>query len=1727
MREPDCKFLSLVFLIFYWSPCYIFSQNQTVLFEKIGGREGFRPTYANDFVQDSSGLIWISSSNGLYLHDGVSFKSHRSVFGSPDSLSGNFLTRLALDSDGSLWVGTYSGGVNRLDPTTGVFKRYPLDIDESSGEVLSILVSSENNVWVATALGLFYFHRDQDRFELFDRITNSDQKSVSPLVFSTIQRNDGLIWLGTRRGLYYLEEKGAGLSGWDIGLVPNSEVLESLQIKSFYEDSAGFLWIGTNRGLYIYQDSKKLFSKAVEIFPHFEVSKSLVAQVFQEDSVGDLWIGSSEGLYRFDRSRGVFLSYHADRFVDHSLSNSDVGALMLDSSGVLWIGTYGGGISKYSPARQMFNLVSSYPHIPNSLAHRNVTSISEGRRGMVWIGCNNSINLLDPKTGRIFRNALRGNKNLPDFVTVQSVVEDVQNDLWIGSTGAGVVHYDDGDKTFSAVPFTGLVESKSYYANRLLLDRNHRLWIPTSDGLILKESGEDNSFKRVGLERFRSTDASGRVAAYRVFLDQSGRLWVGTLSEGLFYQTEPEELVFRQLPVVSEPGQGVGISSAVVVAFGEKREGEIWVGTYGGGINRLVFDDEGRDVVKVEYITEKNGLPDNNVCDILPGEEDDLWVSSGSGIAKFNTVEHSFVRFDSRDGLQGEDFTAGVGLRSSEGVLYFGGDFGLNYFRPEEVAVSNYEPRVVLTDVLVFNESISKNNEVINLDGSIEFDHHQSVISFQFAAMDFNIPSKLKYQYKMSKYSDEWLPVNDNRMVTFTELAPGSYQLRVRATNHHGVWSRNELVLRIISRPPFYRTWWAYSFYVVFVLSSASALIKRRERNYKLQILKREQELLNEKLVADRLKRVDKIKDEILANTSHELRTPLNGMIGLAKSMLDGVTGKLTFDQRDNLLMIVSSGIRLNNLVNDILDFSKMVTRQLELNLTSQDVYASVSMVLNLSKHLLGDKDVELVNEIASDCPYVLADNDRLQQILYNLVGNAIKFTERGSIRVGARVEGDFLWIDVRDTGIGIEAGQFERIFQSFEQGDGSTSRKFGGTGLGLAVTKQLIELQNGEIQVESQVGMGSCFSVKFPISSVPLSEHTLPGLETVSKVTNYDALLEEEAMMRSRDFEAEITGDGMFKILVVDDNPVNQRVLVNRLVLERKFTIFKASSGAEALDIIFSEIPPDLVLLDIMMPEQSGYQVCKKVREVYSPDELPILLVTAKNQVGDLVEGFDAGANDFLTKPISQEELISRVGVHLKMLELHRELIASNEKLVEINRNLDLMVKDRTRELELSNVELQTLDQIVQVINQETDLPSLLATILRQGFQIFPQAQRTKFWLREGDGDNYRPVAWAGKDTQKVPSLTLHFDELNERYVREENHAHDDVYITSNTKLREVPERMRDLPLSKSSMSLVMVIDGKKQGFLIFENDHDDKAFNEMDARKLFRLRGHVLSALDKARTLQELQLKNDAIIRAQNQMVTQAKLASLGALTAGIAHEIRNPLNFINNFSELSISLAEELKEGLKQHLGQLDEETVRDINDLVLDLEENASRISHHGHRAEDIVQRMLDHSRTGVGEKQLKELNSLVEESVNFGFHGVISRYPQLNVDLERLYDPQVGQVEVMSNDISRVIINMVENSCYALREKKAQLGETFKPRLLVETRHHSDSVDIVIRDNGLGIPKEAMEQIFMPFYTTKPTGDGTGLGLSISYEIVTQGHNGQLFVQSEEGSFTEFTVRLPH
>ncbi|OUR94040.1 hypothetical protein A9Q81_14990 [Gammaproteobacteria bacterium 42_54_T18] len=488
------------------------------------------------------------------------------------------------------------------------------------------------------------------------------------------------------------------------------------------------------------------------------------------------------------------------------------------------------------------------------------------------------------------------------------------------------------------------------------------------------------------------------------------------------------------------------------------------------------------------------------------------------------------------------------------------------------------------------------------------------------------------------------------------------------------------------------------------------------------------------------LKEMDKLKDSFLANTSHELRTPLNGIIGIADSMIDGATGDVSEVQLVNLSMIVSSGRRLSSLVDDILDFSKMRHHDLQLMLAPVDIKTITNIVLTLSKTLVKKKDLKLIEVIENDLPLVEADENRLQQILYNLVGNALKFTNSGYVSISAYLVGEKMEVSVTDSGIGIPLNMQKNIFDSFSQAEESISREYGGTGLGLAVTKQLVELHGGEIWIKSTPGIGSAFFFTLPLSatkradldkSLPIyptegervgSHVVTPNMELEeSKFQSFDRKTDDDLI----DDAGDAGGDGEFTVLVVDDEPVNLQVISNHLSLHR-YTVVEAVSGLDALNIIGEGNKIDLILLDVMMPKMSGFEVCQKLREEHSPIELPVILVTAKNQATDLIEGFSSGANDYLTKPFSKYELLARINLHIQLSRSSKEIIEkermlnkyadnlklTNDELKQYQSSLESMVEKRTLKLKdaqkqlIESEKMASLGELVAGVAHEINTP-------------------------------------------------------------------------------------------------------------------------------------------------------------------------------------------------------------------------------------------------------------------------------------------------------------------------------------------------------------------------------------------------------------------------------------
>lgn len=470
-------------------------------------------------------------------------------------------------------------------------------------------------------------------------------------------------------------------------------------------------------------------------------------------------------------------------------------------------------------------------------------------------------------------------------------------------------------------------------------------------------------------------------------------------------------------------------------------------------------------------------------------------------------------------------------------------------------------------------------------------------------------------------------------------------------------------------------------FGIGFALISGLFMTRRiTEQNERLFNKERERSQL--------LLKMDKLKDDFLANTSHELRTPLNGIIGIAESLIDGVAGKLPLLASQNIAIVISSAKRLSSLVNDILDFSRMKNQQISLKCRNVDLYSLVEVILAITKPSISGKKLELINAVDPGLSPVEADENRLQQIFYNLIGNAVKFTQKGEVKVSAGIIDGKVEISVSDTGIGIPSDRLEDIFNSFEQVDGSIEREYGGTGLGLAVSKKLVELHGSSIQVTSRVGEGSTFSFRLPF----FTKSILAPDPEVSTIHDYNRVeIETLAQIDSLLQKSSTGSKGSTKLLVVDDEIVNLQVIYN-ILSTRDYEVIKASDGREALEYVKAEGRPHLILLDVMMPRMSGFEVIKNLRKNYSPTELPIILLTAKNKVEDLVTGFDSGANDYLVKPFSKKELLSRIETQLRISHQHEELKekARMKKELEIAEQIQTAIvpdPPETNELEISTL--------------------------------------------------------------------------------------------------------------------------------------------------------------------------------------------------------------------------------------------------------------------------------------------------------------------------------------------------------------------------------------------------------------------------------------------------------
>jgi len=1239
--------------------------------------------YINAIAQDAEGFMWFGGANGLARYDGYNLVIYRQDELNPHSLNNSYVNDIHLSADGSLWIAT-RGGLNRYDAPLNRFTRFapPATSIASSNtqDVIAIEETADGLLWLASRSGLYSFTRSDAQFQ-FHPLEEASAPAGDNLLWAVVKDQQGVLWVAHQnRGITRFEPATGAVRHYQ-----REQGLGFDDIRELYVDSANNLWAGSyGGGLFMLDAQREQF---VAVTHDNSQEKSAIVWSVLEDRQKNLWVGDGSAVYARAPGSEKFARFTYDDSNPSSPGNFVVNTLFEDAAGDIWQGYFPSGVDVVDRQASVFNNYRHSSADDNTLTEGGVLSALKDEHGNLWIGTGYGLNYFSPQQQRFTR--YRYDPNNPNGMSGNTVLSMAMGDnqqLWLGIWAGGLNRLDIASGNFTRY----LPDANNPNAIRgreawsVIYDQQGYVWIATEEGLNRYDPTSD-SF-RYFVPPPELLDGDGALYARVVYQDRQGRIWIGSIS-GLYLFDPATETFTRYRHIENDLGS---LGADFVFAIYEDSRGNFWIGTDGGGVS--LFD---RSTGKSTSFTIRDGLADDVVAGIIEDAQGYLWFGTQKGISRFDLATKQFRNFDKRHGLNDNLFNRNAPLVMDSGDIFFGNSKGFLVFNPAAITINQYSPPVVFTNLLILNKPAEVNSSgaplkaAINHVSDINLTHKDLVFTLEFAALNFQMAEQNQYAYRLLGFDSDWIHVGAQRTATYTNLDAGDYIFEVKASNNDGVWSEHQARLNIHVAPPMWLSWWAYILYTVI----AALLFYWFMRIQQLKLRYEQQQVEQERSLVRRLQEVDKLKDEFLANTSHELRTPLNGIIGLAESLLDGVNSALSTQTRNSLRLIASSGKRLAALVNDILDFSKLKNQGVQLHKKAVDLRVLVDIVITLTRPLVGDKPLQLLNQVPEDIPAAFADEDRLLQIFHNLIGNAVKFTHEGSVIVSAEVKDEQLVVQVNDTGIGIPAEQFNSVFQAFHQVDGRAERSYGGTGLGLSITQQLVELHGGSITVQSTLGQGSSFSFSLPLtleSSASIKPDTTSA-PIAPRVQREPAAKTAAPVNEPRRVRSDQPHQG--HVLVVDDDSVNRLVLINHLA-QHNYRVTEAVSGEDAIALVEKHLDIDLVLLDIMMPKMSGYETCKRLREQYRTYELPIIFLTARSQTQDLVMGFEVGANDYLIKPITKEELLARVDMHLQ--------------LYSATQYLDRKVAERTEELRTKNEGLKEAQLELESAYQKLEEASL-----------------------------------------------------------------------------------------------------------------------------------------------------------------------------------------------------------------------------------------------------------------------------------------------------------------------------------------------------------------------------------------------------------------------------------
>jgi len=1287
---------------------------QSYQFKHLEVSDGLSNNSVNTICKDRDGFMWFGTTTGLNRYDGYTFKIYQHAENDPGSLPDNYITDIVEMPDGRFWVNTGRGYVLFdkeqdcfITDVTGFMKNL-----ESGGVPEQVFVDREGNTCLSVAGEGCYRYKEGGKRLFFSYVEHSlPEHGVTQIA----ECSDGLLLI-YNTGLLVCLDRATLAIKWKSDeikkYIPAGKTIEF----SLFVDRDNCIWAYSLMGIWAYDCGTK--SWRTDLTAIWSSRPDIIIHAVAQDIEGRIWVGKDyDGIDVLEKETGKVTSLVAHDDNGRSLPHNTIYDLYADRDGIMWVGTYKKGVSYYSESIFKFNMYE----------WGDITCIEQADENRLWLGTNDhGILLWNRSTGKAEPFWRDAEGQLPNPVV--SMLKSKDGKLWVGTFNGGL-YCMDGSRVRSYKEGTGnALASNNVWA--LVEDDKGRIWIASLGGGLQCLEPLSGTF-----ETYTSNNSAlleNNVTSL-CWVDNN-TLFFGTANQGVGMM----DMHTREIKKIQGQSGNVKLSNDAVNHVYKDSRGLVWIATR-EGLN--VYDTRRHVFLDLSPVAEAKG---NFIAAITEDQERNMWVSTSRKVIRVTVASDgkgSYL-FDSRaynseDGLQNCDFNQRSIKTLHNGIIAIGGLYGVNVFAPDHIRYNKMLPNVMFTGLSLFDEAVKVGQSYggrvliekeLNDVENVEFDYKQNIFSVSFASDNYNLPEKTQYMYKLEGFNNDWLtlPVGVHN-VTFTNLAPGKYVLRVKAINSDGYVGIKEATLGIVVNPPFWMSWWAYLLYavglVVVLFLARYRMLKREREKFHLQQIENE---------VAKNEEINNMKFRFFTNVSHELRTPLTLIISPLEGMLKETTDEL---QSTRLQLMYRNAQRLLHLVNQLLDFRKGEMSTHQLSLSEGDIISYVHSVCNSFLLMADKKHIQFSFFSGIDTFSMAFDADKVGKIVMNLLSNAFKFTPEGG-RVTVMIEHvagtpDILEIKIADTGIGISDVDKEHIFERFYQADHKGVEETTGNGIGLSLVRDFVTLHEGEVKVFDNIGMGSVFVIQFPVKHVE-TQVQLPEETGMPVGDEEDKEMKEEAR--------EETERKNFPLLLIVDDNEDFRIFM-RYSLELQYRVKLAVNGKEAWEMMQEELP-DLVISDVMMPQMDGNELCRLIKQDKRTAHIPVILLTARQNTEAKLEGLQTGADDYVTKPFNMTILVLRIRKLIELSRYHRvtqgmidpapsEIVITSldEKLIEkaikyVEDNMsrtELSVEELSRELGMSRVHLYK--KLLQITGK-TPIEFIRVIRLKRAAQLLRESQ-------------------------------------------------------------------------------------------------------------------------------------------------------------------------------------------------------------------------------------------------------------------------------------------------------------------------------------------------------------------------------------------------------------------